>query len=286
MADAAAAAQGDAAAAPPPSHACWRLDLIEVGVLPGCELSAYTYDAEPGASADLPCFCWLLRDGRHTVLVDTGPDATQDVGYEVAGDTRANLLGGLAAAGASPGEVELIVHTHLHQDHVQNDGLFARAALVVQARELHEARRGEQACRGLPAARLAALAAAPYAESQQAGIWYTGTAALERAAGARLRTVDGDLELLPGLCLVRSGGHSLGHQSVVAATVDGPVCLAGDVASLGANIRRPGPMTPDAAAAAAFLARAAAAGWELIPSHEPAMRAHRWAVPPALAAER
>ena len=284
MAAAAAAAKGDAAAAPPLSTALWRVDLIEVGVLPGCELSAYVCDAEAGASADLPCFCWLLRDGRHTVLVDSGPDATQDVGYEVAGDTRANLLGGLASAGTSPDEVELLVHTHLHQDHVQNDGLFERAALVVQAPELREARRGEQACRGLSAARHAALTAAPYADSQRAGIWYTGTAALERAAGARLRTVDGDLELLPGLCLVLSGGHSLGHQSVVAATADGLVCLTGDVASLSANILSPGPMTPDAAAASAFLARAAAAGWELIPSHEPAMRAHRWAVPPALAA--
>jgi len=258
----------------------WTVSIIEVGVLPDCQLAAYIPGAPADVTADLPCFCWLLRDAGAAALVDTGPDATpeEDVGYEVAGDTRAALLRGLRAAGATPGEITTIVHTHMHQDHVQNDALFANAEVVVQRRELETALEGEARCRGLSADERAALAAGPYAASQDAGLWYVGTAALAERLGARLRAVDGDAEILPGITVTPSGGHTTGHQSVLVETADGCACIAGDIVSLAANADVVGPMTPDAAAAGAFLERVRVAGWEMIPSHEPALRDHRWYV--------
>jgi N-acyl homoserine lactone hydrolase len=255
----------------------WTIAIVEVGVLPGCALGAYVADAAPGAVADLPCYCWLLRDGTSSVLVDTGPDveASAAVGYRVAGDTRAALEGGLRAAGATPGDIDLLVHTHLHQDHVQNDALFTSAAVVVQRRELDEALAADDACGSLTTAARAALAEAPYAVSQAAGIWYIGSGLLAGAWRGRVNAVDGDAEVLPGLRVVWSGAHTNGHQSVVAETADGPVCVAGDIVSLAANAVAPGPMTPDATTAEAFLARARKAGWDLIPSHEPSMRRDR-----------
>jgi N-acyl homoserine lactone hydrolase len=256
----------------------WTVAIIEVGVLPDCQLAAYVPGAPADATLDLPCFCWLLRDPGVAVLVDTGPDARpeEDVGYEVAGDTRAALPLGLRAAGVTPGEITTIVHTHLHQDHVQNDALFANAEVVVQRRELEAALDGEARCRGLTAGKRAALAAGPYAASQGAGLWYVGAAALVARLGARVRLVDGEAEILPGVTVTPNGGHTAGHQSVLVDTADGCACIAGDIVSLAANADVVGPMTPDAAAASAFLERARAAGWEIIPSHEPAMRSHRW----------
>ena len=258
----------------------WTVGIIEVGVLPGCRPSSYVAGAPDDVLLDLPCYCWLLRDARATVLVDSGPDAqaSEDVGYEVSGDTRAALLRGLRASGVAPADVGMIVHTHLHQDHVQNDALFVNAEVVVQRRELEAALEAEAAARLLSAAERATLAAGPYARSQEAGIWYIGTAALVRQAGARLRVVDGEVEILPGLTLTPSGGHTAGHQSVLVATEGGTACIAGDIVSLAVNAEAIGPMTPDAAAAGVFLERARAAGWELIPSHEPALRDHRWYV--------
>ena len=259
----------------------WSVAIIEVGVIPDCQLAAYVPGAPADEMLDLPCFCWLLRDPSAAVLVDTGPDAapSEDVGYVVSGDTRAALVGGLRAAGTSPDDITMIVHTHLHQDHVQNDELFPRADVVVQRRELEDALAAEVRCRGLSAAERAGLAAGPYAASQDAGLWYVGTAALAERLGARLRTVDGDSEILPGITLTPSGGHTTGHQSVLVDTTDGSVCIAGDVVSLAANAEAVGPITPDKAAAASFLKRAKAATWELLPSHEPALREHRWYLP-------
>jgi N-acyl homoserine lactone hydrolase len=256
----------------------WTVGIIEVGVLPRSALKSYVADAPDDVLLDLPCFCWLLRDAHTSILVDTGPDAgaSEDLGYEVSGDTRTALLHGLAAGGVAPADIAMIVHTHLHQDHVQNDALFPNADIVVQRRELEAALEGEAACSVLSPAERAAIAAGPYARSQEAGIWYIGTAELERVAGERLRVVDGEVEILPGITLTPSGGHTSGHQSVLVATEEGTACITGDVVSLAVNADVVGPMTPDAVATRAFLARFRASAWELIPSHEPALRQHRW----------
>ena len=188
-------------------------------------------------SLEAPCYCWLLRDGSQSILVDTGPDATAPAEYAVAGDTHAALLAGLRAAEVEPTDIGLIVHTHLHQDHVQNDHLFPRFKVIVQSSELRLARAGEAACAGLSGAQRTALAAAPYATSQAAGIWYVGTRDLEESWGSRAATVDGDEQVLPGVRVVLTGGHTDGHQSVLVNTVEGTVCIAGDIVS-GSTSRR------------------------------------------------
>jgi glyoxylase-like metal-dependent hydrolase (beta-lactamase superfamily II) len=258
----------------------WTIDMIEVGSLPGTALGAYVYGAIDEALLDVPCFCWLLRDADHVVLVDSGPDAAQsvDVGYEVAGRPRDALLAALRVCDVAPADVELVVHTHLHQDHVQNDELFPAATVLVQRRELDAALAGDAACARLSDLERAALAAGPYARSQAAGVWYRGIASSVAGLGERLQTVDGECSILPGLVLVPSGGHTAGHQSVVATTRDGDVCLCGDIVSLAINRDVVGPMTPDEPATRAFLKRSRSERWEVVPAHEPDLRSHPWLV--------
>ena len=256
----------------------WTVRIIEVGVLPDCPLNAYVAGERDEITFDLPCYCWLLLGADAAVLVDTGPDAEgpENVGYQVSADTHASLLGGLRTAGVAPAYITTIVHTHLHQDHVQNDVMFPNADVIVQGRELKAALEGEARCRMLSTAERIALAPGPYALSQEAGVWYIGTADLQARLNEHLKPVDGDAEIFPGITVTPSGGHTPGHQSVIVETEDGAACIAGDVVSLAANAEVVGPMTPDAAAAEAFLERVHASAWELIPSHEPGMRDHRW----------
>jgi glyoxylase-like metal-dependent hydrolase (beta-lactamase superfamily II) len=258
----------------------WTVDIIEVGTLPDTALGAYVYGALDEAVLDVPCFCWLLRDGQRSLLVDSGPDLEQsiDVGYRVGGEPRASLLAALERCDVSPTDIELIVHTHLHQDHVQNDSIFPNARVVVQREELRSALAAEASCELLSGAARKALAAGPYAASQAAGIWYRGIAGFGEALGDRLCPVDGLLEILPGVTLLPNGGHTDGHQSVLVDTDEGTVCLCGDIVSLSINCDVVGPMTPDDAATRAFLCRLRSEAWEPIPAHEPAMRAHRWCI--------
>ncbi|MGC4944045.1 MBL fold metallo-hydrolase [Kribbella sp. DT2] len=62
---------------------------------------------------------WLLRSGGRTILVDTGVGNHKDRPYApVWSRLETGYLDNLAAAGVRPEDVDLVVNTHLHIDHV------------------------------------------------------------------------------------------------------------------------------------------------------------------------
>lgn len=237
----------------------WSVSIIEVGVIPGVPLAAHVPTAAPDALCALPCYSYLLTDGARAVLVDTGADAVAAAAadLEIEGDTTALLAEGLRACGVAPGDVSMVVHTHLHYDHVGNDLTFPNAEVVVQQSEVRWA-------------------------TGPAGPYYVEVESLLSALGARLRTVEGDAELLPGLRVVLSGGHTPGHQSVVLSRGPAETCICGDIVPLDANTDVVGSSCPRTEEALAFLSLARNAAWEMVPSHDPALRDHAAYVRPSL----
>lgn len=233
----------------------WTIGILEVGVIPGLHRSLYDPHAGAGEIVDVPCYVFLLRRDSTAVLVDTGPDAAaaREHGYEIVGETRSQLLSGLAEHELTPAGIDLVVHTHLHYDHCQNDALFTQASVVVQQAELRHARSGDR--------------------------FYEGVPELCEELGARLDPISGDMELAPGLHALLNGGHTPGHQSILVDTAEGRACICGDIVSLNCNTRARGSVCPDREETERFLRRAAQAGWQMIPSHEPDLRAHPWFVP-------
>jgi glyoxylase-like metal-dependent hydrolase (beta-lactamase superfamily II) len=75
---------------------------------------------------------WLIRDGRHTLLVDAGPAGTVS-------PTSGRLPQALAALGVRPEQVEAVIATHLHVDHI--GGLVAGGRLVFPNAEIFADRR-------------------------------------------------------------------------------------------------------------------------------------------------
>lgn len=230
----------------------WNVSIVEVGVIPDLPRSLYVPDADPDDLLDVPCLVYVLDDGERVVMVDSGPDADAAAtwGYRIVGDTRSELLRGIASHGAAPHDVELIVHTHLHYDHCQNDPVFPLANVVVQTPEL--------------------------ASAKLASRYYEGVAAMCSALGTRLAAAQGDTDLFPGLRTIANGGHTPGHQSVLVDTVEGTARICGDIVSFEANTTTVRAACPDVEATESFLRTAAKEGWEMIPSHEPALRGHRW----------
>jgi len=105
----------------------------------------------------------------------------------------------LRAAGFDPASVDVVAMSHLHYDHAGGlllaDGTkaFPRATIVAQRAEWEIALSGN--------GRVVASYDQP--ELRLVADW-----------GAE-GWADGDRELLPGVSIVRTGGHSAGHQAVV-----------------------------------------------------------------------
>ncbi|WP_046730558.1 MBL fold metallo-hydrolase [Streptomyces humi] len=72
-----------------------------------------------GGRAVLALQTWVLRSAGRTVLVDTGVGAGRDrPGMAPFHRRQGDLLGRLARAGVRPRDVDVVVNTHLHVDHV------------------------------------------------------------------------------------------------------------------------------------------------------------------------
>lgn len=161
---------------------------------------------------EFPFGGFLLRNGIENVLVDTGMReeylekmAIGDV--HPSGSTQI-LLDELKREGLEPSDIDTVIYTHLHYDHVGNMALFPEAVTYVQKSEydnmLH-----------------------PYPFQTARADYFPDTAEKIKEL-KKLILVDGDLHLRNGLELYWNSGHSLGGQSIVVPTARGRYVLTGD----------------------------------------------------------
>jgi glyoxylase-like metal-dependent hydrolase (beta-lactamase superfamily II) len=161
--------------------------------------------------------CVLIRTRGSTGLVDAGcgTKASEKYRQRHALEDGAPLVRNLASVGVTPDEIDWVVLTHLHTDHAggvtfrDEDGrlrpTFPRARHVVQRSEW------DDAIRQLP---------------ELAGAYYPDDfGPLEKSD--LVDFVDGDAELMPGVALQLTGGHTRGHQIVrIESAGDSAMCLA------------------------------------------------------------
>ena len=135
----------------------------------------------------------MVEHPRGRVLVDTGLiDSTPELDEQWSPRFDPELI---------PRDVVFVINTHLHFDHCGGNRLFAGVPIYVQRLEREAAR----------------------AEDYTIPEWVDFD-------GARYMELEGEEELLPGLRVVPTPGHTPGHQSVLVETDDGLVIVAGDVA--------------------------------------------------------
>ncbi len=171
----------------------------------------------------LACRCLLVQDGDRTILLETGigaffEPAMRDRFGVVEPEHR--LLAALAAAGVAPGEIDLVVLSHLHFDHA--GGLLSAwspesqpTLLFPNARYLTSRAAWERACHPHPRDR------ASYIPALQP---------LLEASG-RLLLADGPTHaaLPPGWRLHFSDGHTPGLLLAEIPAPMGPLVFAADL---------------------------------------------------------
>jgi len=165
--------------------------------------------------------CLLIETDGNRILVDTGyGDKISDKQrsyLSLKGERR--LLHNLETLGVNPEDVEMVVNTHLHDDHCggntqyDQDGepvpTFPRAAYCIQRLELAEAK--------FPNERTSAVYHREDIEP------------LERSG--QLRVLDGDARLTDHVRVMLTPGHTPGHQCVVIESEGQTAIFLGDLAS-------------------------------------------------------
>ena len=99
--------------------------------------SQFTYQLNRGKSVDICCYAWYIEGPETGILVDTGTTATWYQAQGRAGQKHVQFLEeGLSKFGIKPGDIRIVILTHLHVDHVEQARKFPGARLIVQKKEL------------------------------------------------------------------------------------------------------------------------------------------------------
>ncbi|MBA3375933.1 MAG: MBL fold metallo-hydrolase [Actinobacteria bacterium] len=169
-----------------------------------------------GESWRVPCKCYLVRAGGVNVLVDTGvgPPGLWDWTAEQEGE----LPDALDRLGVRRDEIDILFLTHLHIDHVgwntdlDGEAFFLRARYVVHRSALAFAR-------------------------MQAERPYVRRCILPLLQ--RFESIEGDVEIAPGVTAFLAPGHYPGHMALRLASEGAEAVLLADVAVHPALLEEP-----------------------------------------------
>jgi N-acyl homoserine lactone hydrolase len=145
-----------------------------------------------------PCLGYLVKHPEGSLLFDTGMGFDPDVDAHYR-PRRRTIQQAVSAAGADIDDITMVANCHLHFDHCGGNSFFAGRPIFTQRTELDTARQAEN---------------------------YTLPDLID-PVGIRYEELSGETEILPGVLLIPTPGHTAGHQSLVVRRDDGCVIVAG-----------------------------------------------------------
>ena len=165
-----------------------------------------TYQHGGGQEYTIPIYCWYLEGGDKRILVDTGEmRPIQSESREAAiGGKIYTFEQGLERYGLKPEDIDIIIHTHLHNDHCENDYKCTNAAIYVHQKELENIH-----------------------DPHPLDYRYLEDFIEDVEENGQVHTVSGDQEIVPGIRVVHTPAHTSGGLSVAVDTAEGTAVITG-----------------------------------------------------------
>lgn len=200
------------------------IPILQCRQLEDAPLSRWVYRyPETGETVRL-CFGFCaVKTETETILVDCGLAVDEELqamnGNIISfAENERSFTEILAEKGIQAEEVTKVILTHLHWDHAWNVDKLPHAVFYVQRKELEHA-------------------VAPY-EMERPHYGYKSVKGFENPPFTRVlhRTIplDGSAEIVPGIRVIPTPGHTVGSQSVLidTGTEEGTYAIIGDLSNL------------------------------------------------------
>jgi glyoxylase-like metal-dependent hydrolase (beta-lactamase superfamily II) len=168
--------------------------------------SMMTFQWGQGQTYTIPIYSWYLEGGDQKILVDTGemkPIQSEDREKAVGGRIY-TFEEGLARHGLTPEDIDLVIHTHLHNDHCENDFKCANARIYVHEKEIERIH-----------------------DPHPLDYRYLADYIEEVEENGQIVTVSKDMEIVPGLRVIHTPAHTEGGLTVLVDTQAGLAAITG-----------------------------------------------------------
>ena len=165
-----------------------------------------TYQHAYGKPYTIPIYCWYLEGGDKTILVDTGemhPIQSEEREKAIGGKIH-TFEQGLRVWGLKPEDIDIVIHTHLHNDHCENDYKCENATIYVHEKELRRIH-----------------------DPHPLDFRYLEDYIDEVEANDQIVTIVKDREIVPGIEVIHTPVHTDGGLSIAIDTVKGKAIITG-----------------------------------------------------------
>lgn len=168
--------------------------------------SMMTYQHGAGTPFTIPIYCWYIEGGDKTILVDTGEmSPIQSPEREAAiGGKIYTFEQGLARFDLKPEDIDIVIHTHLHNDHCENDYKCINATIYVHAKEMERIH-----------------------DPHPLDFRYLEDYIEDVEENGQIRTLAQDTEIVSGIRCIHTPVHTDGGMSVVIDTEKGKAVITG-----------------------------------------------------------
>ena len=165
-----------------------------------------TYQHDYGKPYAIPIYCWYIEGGDRKILVDTGemsPIQSQDREEKIGGKIY-TFEQGLAKWDLVPENIDIVIHTHLHNDHCENDFKCENAVFYVHEKELERIH-----------------------NPHPLDFRYMEDYIEDIEENGQIKIVNGDLEIVPGINVMHTPAHTEGGLTVFVDTPSGKAAITG-----------------------------------------------------------